>query len=82
MGIGISLVLIAAGAILTYAVETTVEGLNIDAVGVILMAVGFVGLLFSLLFLMTWSPFAFGNRSERYERVDRVDRTDHTHDHV
>lgn len=82
MGIGVSLILIAVGAILTYAIEATVSGVNIDAVGVILMAVGAVGLVFSLLFLATWSPFAWGgNRSERYERVDRVDHVDHTHGH-
>ena len=51
MGIGASLILIAAGAILTYAIETTVSGVNIDAIGVILMAVGAIGLIFSLLFL-------------------------------
>lgn len=79
MGISISLILIAAGAILTYAVNATVQGIDIDAVGVILMVVGVIGLVFSLLFLASFAPFA--NRSERYEHVERVDR-DHSHDHV
>jgi hypothetical protein len=54
MGIGVSLILIAAGAILTWAVETSVSGLDINAVGVILMIVGLVGLVLSLLFWSTW----------------------------
>jgi hypothetical protein len=62
MGIGISLILIAAGAILTYALEVTASGVDLDAVGVILMVVGAIGLVFSLLFLAAWSPFAFGGR--------------------
>lgn len=80
MGISVSLILIAAGAILAYAVNTTVQGIDIDAVGVILMVVGAIGLLFSLLFLAPFAPLA--NRSERYERVETVDHSDHRHDHV
>ena len=45
MGIGVSLILIAAGAIPTWAVTATVSGINIHTVGVILMIVGIVGLL-------------------------------------
>jgi len=52
MGIGVSLILIAAGAILTWAVEATVSGVNIHTVGVILMVVGIAGLVISLVF---WS---------------------------
>jgi hypothetical protein len=48
MRIGASLFLIAVGAILKWAVTTTVSGLNIQAMGVILMVVGGVGLLFEL----------------------------------
>lgn len=49
MGIGISIFLLAAGAILAFAVETTAEGVDLDAIGVILMIVGGLGLLFTLL---------------------------------
>ncbi len=49
MRIGLSLVLLAAGAILTWAVTATVSGVNIHVVGVILMVVGAVGLVLSLL---------------------------------
>jgi hypothetical protein len=54
MGIGLSLILIAVGAILTWAVETSVSGLDVNAVGVILMIVGLVGLVLSLAFWSTW----------------------------
>lgn len=57
-GISLSLVLIAAGAILVWAVEATLVGLDIVAVGAILMVVGAIGLVFSLLFLASFAPFA------------------------
>ena len=43
-----SIFLIAAGAILRYAVNVTVEGVEIETVGLILMVVGIIGLLISL----------------------------------
>jgi hypothetical protein len=51
--IGLSLVLLAAGAILTWAVSATVSGVNIHVVGVILMIVGALGLVLSLFFAST-----------------------------
>jgi beta-lactamase regulating signal transducer with metallopeptidase domain len=48
MGIGTSLFLIALGAILKFAVNASVSGLEISTIGVILMIVGVVGLLISL----------------------------------
>jgi hypothetical protein len=51
MGIGTSLFLIAVGAILYFAVNATVSGLEIATVGLILMIVGVVGLVISLVFL-------------------------------
>ena len=53
MRIGLSLVFIAAGAILTWAVNATVSGVNIHVVGVILMIVGAIGLILSLIFAST-----------------------------
>ena len=58
MGIGVSLILIAAGAILTWAVDATVSGLDITAVGVILMVVGLVGFVLSLVYWSTWGGLA------------------------
>lgn len=45
MGLGISLFMIAVGAILTWAVTTTVAGVSLEALGVILMMFGAVGLI-------------------------------------
>ncbi|WP_328681134.1 DUF6458 family protein [Streptomyces sp. NBC_00322] len=43
MGLGGCIILIAAGAILTFATDWKVEGANLDVVGLILMAVGIIG---------------------------------------
>jgi hypothetical protein len=62
MGIGVSIFLLAVGAILTFAVEATVAGIDLDVVGVILMAVGALGLVMTLLI---WGP---RRRTARVER--------------
>jgi hypothetical protein len=51
MGIGTSLFLIAVGAILYFAVDASVSGIEITTIGIILMVVGVLGLLISLFFL-------------------------------
>jgi hypothetical protein len=48
VGIGMSIFLIAAGAILRYAVTVTVSGVELQTVGLILMIVGIIGLVISL----------------------------------
>jgi Domain of unknown function (DUF6458) len=48
MGIGTSILLIAVGAILRYAVTVTVSGIELQTVGLILMIVGIIGLVISL----------------------------------
>lgn len=50
-GIGTSLILIAMGAILAFAVNFQTTGVDVNAIGLILMVVGIIGLLFSLVFL-------------------------------
>jgi len=55
MGIGTSLFLIAAGAIMRFAVTTTAQGFNINTIGVILMIVGGVGLLITLFYMTVWA---------------------------
>ncbi len=62
MGIGVSIFLLALGAILAFAVEFDTSGIDIDTVGIILMVVGALGLMLSLLF---WSSFSTYNRRER-----------------
>ena len=51
MGIGTSIFLIAVGAILYFAVNADVSGLEISTVGLILMLCGALGLVISLFFL-------------------------------
>ena len=48
-GIGTSLVLIAAGAIMAFAVSVQTDGVNVNTIGWILMGVGVLGLIVSLI---------------------------------
>ena len=68
MTTGTSIVLIAIGAILKFAVTATVSGISLATVGVILIIVGIVGLLFSLLWL---GVFADRRRDVAAVPVDR-----------
>jgi len=63
MGLGVGLFLIAAGAVLTFAVHTQTNGVDLNTIGWILMAVGAAGVLLSLIFWSSWAgPGYFGNR--------------------
>ena len=57
MGISLSILLIAAGAVLAWAVDVEASGVDITAVGVILLVVGIIGLLVSLVFWSSWGGF-------------------------
>ncbi len=48
MGIGVSIFLLALGAILAFAVNVSVSGLDLSVVGVILMICGLIGLALAL----------------------------------
>ena len=50
MAIGTSILLIAVGAVLRFAVHVSTSGVSLHTVGVILMVVGAIGLLLSLVF--------------------------------
>ena len=62
MGFAISLLLIGAGAILVFAVETTAEGIDLEMVGWILMGLGVIGLIASAIF---WSSLGMTGRRHR-----------------
>lgn len=66
MGIGVSLILIAIGAILTWAVHATTSGFNIHTIGIILMIVGAVGILLSLMFWSSWGGWGGTRRRTTY----------------
>jgi hypothetical protein len=61
MGIGISIFLIAVGAILTFALDVTANGVNLDTVGIILMVVGAIGLLATLTVFGSWGASRRGD---------------------
>ena len=57
MSLGVSLFLLVAGAILTFAVNVRTSGFDINVVGIILMLAGALGLLMSLIFWGSLSPW-------------------------
>ena len=63
MGIGVSIFLIAVGAILAFAVDVqNSSGIDLDTIGVILMIVGAIGLIITM--------FVWGPRERRSEIVE------------
>jgi len=68
MGIGVSLVLIAVGAVLAFAVHVTGNGFNVHTIGIILLVVGAVGALLSMIFWSSWGGFG---RREQTTIVER-----------
>ena len=83
MSTSFSLLLIAAGAILAFAVDYQAQGVQIQTIGIILFVVGLVGLALSMLFLASYAPFGtrdpvMGPTRERY--VERTEISDHTHE--
>jgi hypothetical protein len=76
MGIGISVFLIAAGAIIAFAVNATVSGVDLATVGVILMVVGGIGLIWSLIVATTSGRGrVVGSGTTVIEDSPTVDRT-------
>lgn len=70
MGFGVSAFLVAAGAVLFWAVTGDLEGVNLDVAGVILMVVGAIGMLWALLA----SGAATGRRDGRVVGADEDPR--------
>ena len=64
MGLVVSIVLIAAGAIMRYAVTTQANGWNVNTAGMVLMVVGAIGAVLSILFWASWGGFT------RTRRID------------
>jgi hypothetical protein len=74
MATGFSLLLIAFGAVLAFAVDYQAAGIDIQTIGVILLLVGIIGLAMSMLFLASFAPFG--------SHETRIESTRHTHDHI
>jgi hypothetical protein len=69
MTIGTSIVLIAAGAILKWAVTAHVNGFNIQTAGTVLFVVGLVGLVLALIYTFWWT-----HRDRAYDETRVVRR--------
>ena len=72
MGIAVSILLIAVGAVLTWGVTAEAEGLDVNAIGVILLIVGLLGLVISMIFWSSWGGF---HRRATYVEGGPVRRT-------
>lgn len=70
MGIGVSVFLLAVGAVLYWAVTGDVQGVNLDVVGIILMVAGGIGLLWALI-ASSAAPWRRRAPVERDEQVVR-----------
>jgi hypothetical protein len=71
MGLGVSLVLVAAGAILVWGITDEPSGLDLDAIGVILIVIGIVGFVLSMLLWRSWwGPGYYGGRQRRATYVE------------
>jgi len=67
MGIGVSIFLIAVGAILAFAVSAEVSGVDVQTVGWIVLVVGLLGLVLSMIFWSSWGgPGYWGRRRSTY----------------
>jgi len=73
--IGTSILLIAIGAIMKYAVTAETDFIDLQTAGVVLMVVGILGLVLSLLYTFMWSPQAQSKARRReadpYEQPTR-----------
>ena len=63
MGLPVSLILIAAGAILAWGITDEPSGLNLDAIGVILIVIGIIGFILTLLMWQSWWGPGYFNRA-------------------
>ena len=66
MGIGVSIFLIAVGAILAFAVNAEANGIDIQTVGWIVLAVGVMGLVLSMIFWSSWGGVGGARRRTTY----------------
>ena len=55
MGVGVSILLIAVGAVLAFAVSAEANGIDIQTVGWIVLVVGIIGLVLSMIFWSSWA---------------------------
>jgi hypothetical protein len=71
VSLGVSIFLLVVGAVLTFAVDVSASGFSINTVGIILMVAGGLGLVLSLLFWSSFSPYRRGDTVVEERTVHR-----------
>ena len=66
MGLGVGIFLAAVGAVLAFAVDKDVSGVNIHTIGWILLIVGIAGVVLSLIFWSSWAGPGYFTRRRAY----------------
>jgi hypothetical protein len=66
MGLGVGIFLIAVGAILAFAVNSTSGAVDVQTVGWILMGVGLISVLIALMFWQSWAGPGYWSRRRTY----------------
>ena len=79
MGISLSVLLIAVGAVLAWAVNAEVSGIDLQMAGVILVIVGVIGLIASLIFWSSWGGFGRRDAASASTTVIERDGTSSAH---
>lgn len=72
MGISLSILLIAVGAILAWAVSAEAAGIDLQVAGIILVIVGAIGFVASLIFWSSWGGFGGYHRETVVRDRDHV----------
>jgi len=70
MGLPVSLILIAVGAVLAWAVHVDSNGVNVHTIGYILLVVGIIGALLSMVFWSSWAGPGYWTSRRRTTYVD------------
>jgi hypothetical protein len=75
MSIGVGIFLMVLGAIMAFAMKVTNPGINVNALGIILLLIGLVVVLYSLLFWRNLSPWVGAESLSAAARWSRSDRS-------
>jgi Domain of unknown function (DUF6458) len=77
MGFGLSIFLIAVGAVLAFAVTAEVAGVDVNPIGWILMILGVAGVVLSVRFWSSWGrPASFGSGTTSVKEQRPSERAD------
>lgn len=71
MGLGVSIFLIAVGAVMAFAIHVATNGVDLHTIGYILMGVGALGIVLSLIFWSSWGGPGYARRNTTTTIDDR-----------